>query len=117
MPPPMSRAVSRIAKRPIFRSALWHATRPEGHGQPDFDNPPAALRLPEAKPSEHRGMRSMGCRTGPGRPPTRSSRTSSSGPGSGRSSPALPFAGERVTKYNRLTEIAENNPGLPYGLR
>ncbi|WP_082724377.1 phosphopyruvate hydratase [Microbacterium oleivorans] len=39
------------------------------------------------------------------------------GTGTGQIKSGAPARGERVAKYNRLTEIAENNPELPYGLR
>ncbi|MBF4577860.1 MULTISPECIES: phosphopyruvate hydratase [Microbacteriaceae] len=39
------------------------------------------------------------------------------GSGTGQIKSGAPARGERVAKYNRLTEIAENNPELPYGLR
>lgn len=38
------------------------------------------------------------------------------GTGVGQIKTGSPARGERVTKYNRLLEIAEDNPGLPYGL-
>ncbi|MEN0101455.1 MAG: phosphopyruvate hydratase [Curtobacterium sp.] len=39
------------------------------------------------------------------------------GTGTGQIKSGAPARGERVAKYNRLTEISENAPSLPYGLR
>jgi enolase 1/2/3 len=36
--------------------------------------------------------------------------------GCGQIKSGAPARGERVAKYNRLTEIADQNPGVPYGL-
>ena len=38
------------------------------------------------------------------------------GTGVGQIKTGAPARGERVAKYNRLLEIADENPGLPYGL-
>ena len=38
------------------------------------------------------------------------------GTGTGQIKSGAPGRGERVAKYNRLTEIAEQHPELPYGL-
>lgn len=37
------------------------------------------------------------------------------GAGCGQLKSGAPARGERVAKYNRLLEIADDNPALPYG--